>query len=206
MGHLYAISDSFRGRETYPVFDLEWYPAHLIDKEARHIESRILSIRKLAEGAGSFVNACDYDVEGETIGHNILRYACGGKEDVALRAKFSTLTKEELVAAFGEAAVGLGKGLAKAGRARHLLDFVWGINLLGPSQRRSRRHIRGTRLSASGVSRVLRWASWWRGRSRFEASCPHPTGPSQGSSTRMGSDSRRRAPNPSSPRRLMPNW
>src|SRR5208337_3667912 len=67
--------------------------------------------------------------EGETIGHNILRYACGGKEDVALRAKFSTLTKEELVTAFGDAAVGTGAGLASAGRARHLLDFVWGINL-----------------------------------------------------------------------------
>ena len=129
MGHLYAISDSFRRRETYPVFDLEWYPAHLIDKEAGHIEKRIISIGKLAVGAGSFVNACDYDVEGETIGHNILRYACGGREDTALRAKFSTLTKEELVAAFGEAEVGLGKGLAKAGRARHFLDFVWGINL-----------------------------------------------------------------------------
>jgi DNA topoisomerase-1 len=129
VGHLYAVSDSFRRREIYPVFDLEWYPAHLIDKDAKHIEKRILSIRKLARGARSFVNACDYDVEGETIGHNILRYACGGKEDVALRAKFSTLTKEELVAAFEEAEVGLGKGLAEAGRSRHALDFIWGINL-----------------------------------------------------------------------------
>ncbi|MGA2199788.1 MAG: DNA topoisomerase I, partial [Nitrososphaerales archaeon] len=129
IGHLYAISDSFRRRETYPVFDLEWYPTHLVDKRAKNIEKRILSIRKLAAKAGSFVNACDYDVEGETIGHNILRYACGGREDVALRAKFSTLTKDELVTAFGEATVGLGAGLARAGRARHLLDFIWGINL-----------------------------------------------------------------------------
>jgi DNA topoisomerase-1 len=128
-GHLYAISDSFRHRETYPVFDLEWYPTHLIDKAAKGIEKRILSIEKLAGKAESFVNACDYDVEGETIGYNILRYACGGAENVALRAKFSTLTKEELVAAFGEAAVALGAGLAKAGRTRHVLDFVWGINL-----------------------------------------------------------------------------
>ncbi len=129
IGHLYAISDSFRRREAYPVFDLEWYPTHLVDKRAKNIEKRILSIRKLAAKAGSFVNACDYDVEGETIGYNILRYACGSREDVALRAKFSTLTKDELVTAFGEAAVGLGTGLARAGRARHLLDFMWGINL-----------------------------------------------------------------------------
>ncbi|MDA4113876.1 MAG: DNA topoisomerase I, partial [Thaumarchaeota archaeon] len=129
IGHLYAVSDSFRRREVYPVFDLEWYPSHLVDKNARNIGKRILSIRKLAAEAGSFVNACDYDVEGETIGHNILRYACGGREDVALRAKFSTLTKEELVAAFDEAEAGLGAGLATAGRTRHSLDFIWGINL-----------------------------------------------------------------------------
>jgi DNA topoisomerase I len=129
IGHLYAISDSFRRREVYPVFDLEWYPTHLVDKDAKNIEKRILSIRKLAAGANSFVNACDYDVEGETIGHNILRYACGGRENVALRAKFSTLTKEELVTAFEEAKTGLGTGLATAGRTRHSLDFIWGINL-----------------------------------------------------------------------------
>jgi DNA topoisomerase I len=129
IGHLYAVSDSFRRREVYPVFDLEWYPAHLVDKDARNIAKRILSIKRLAAGASSFVNACDYDVEGETIGHNILRYACGGMEGVALRAKFSTLTKEELVVAFEEARSGLGTGLATAGRTRHSLDFIWGINL-----------------------------------------------------------------------------
>jgi DNA topoisomerase I len=129
LGHLYAISDSFRRRETYPVFDLEWYPAYLVDKDAKNVEKRIRAIEKLAVGADSFVNACDYDVEGETIGYNILRYACRGKEDTALRAKFSTLTKEELVPAIEGAEAGLGSGLARAGRARHLLDFVWGINL-----------------------------------------------------------------------------
>lgn len=129
IGHMYGVSDSFRRREAYPVFDLEWYPTHLIDKDAKNIERRIRSISKLAAKAESFVNACDYDVEGETIGHNILKYACGGKEAVAFRAKFSTLTKEELVTSFNEAAVGVGEGLARAGRARHVLDFIWGINL-----------------------------------------------------------------------------
>ncbi len=129
IGHLYAISDSFRGRDIYPVFDLEWYPVHMIDKKAKNIEKRIQSIERLAARAGSLVNACDFDVEGETIGYNILRYACGGREAEALRAKFSTLTKEELVKAFDEAATGLGEGLARAGRIRHALDFMWGINL-----------------------------------------------------------------------------
>lgn len=128
-GHLYAISDSFQGRGVYPVFDLEWYPAQLVDKTAKSAGRRIAAIEKLAINAGSFVNACDFDVEGETIGYNILRYACGGKETEALRAKFSTLTREELLRAFDKAAVGLGGGLAKAGRVRHALDFMWGINL-----------------------------------------------------------------------------
>jgi DNA topoisomerase I len=129
IGHLYGLSDSFSQRETYPVFDLEWYPANLVDKRSRGVQKRIASIRRLAENAKGFINACDYDAEGETIGDNILRYACGGKEGVALRAKFSTLTKDELVSSFGEARVGTGVGLARAGRTRHVLDFLWGINL-----------------------------------------------------------------------------
>lgn len=129
IGHLYGVSDSFQFRETYPVFDLEWFPANLVDKRATGVQKRILSIGRLAKGASSFINACDYDTEGETIGYNVLRYACGGKEDVGLRAKFSTLTKEDLVLSFAEARAGTGTGLARAGRTRHALDFIWGVNL-----------------------------------------------------------------------------
>jgi DNA topoisomerase-1 len=129
LGHLYAISDSFPRRDVYPTFDLEWFPVNQIDKRSRKAQSRILAIRRLAANASYFINACDFDVEGQTIGYNLLRYACDGKEDVALRAKFSTLTKEELIAAISGAKVGVGAGLAKAGRVRHVLDFVWGINI-----------------------------------------------------------------------------
>ena len=129
IGHLYAISDAFKGREVYPVYDLEWFPAYMLDESYARTENRIRAIQKLASGAASFVNACDFDVEGDTIGYNILKYACGGKQDVSLRAKFSVLTKEELVRAFHEARVGLSEGLATAGRIRHALDFIWGANL-----------------------------------------------------------------------------
>lgn len=129
IGHLYGLADSFSQRETYPVFDLEWYPANLVDKRLRGVQKRIGSIKQLAKRANSFINACDYDAEGETIGDNILRYACGGMEGVALRAKFSTLTKDELISSFAEAKAGTGEGLARAGRTRHVLDFLWGINL-----------------------------------------------------------------------------
>jgi len=69
------------------------------------------------------------DVEGETIGYNLLKYACGGKEKSALRATFSTLTKEDLVKAFDDLKPQAGLGLARAGRTRHAVDFVWGVNL-----------------------------------------------------------------------------
>jgi DNA topoisomerase-1 len=128
-GHVYAISDPFEERAVYPVFDVEWYPSNLVEEKNANAARRISAIRKLAGGAVRFVNACDFDTEGETIGFNVLRYACGGKEREALRAKFSTLTRDDIVVAFRQAKPQAGQGLARAGRARHLIDFVWGVNL-----------------------------------------------------------------------------
>jgi DNA topoisomerase I len=128
-GHVYGVSDPADERTVYPVFDVEWYPSDLIDEDSANAGKRISAIKKLAAGASKFVNACDFDVEGETIGYNLLRYACGGKEAAALRAKFSTLTEDDLKQAFDELEPGEGHGLARAGRARHSIDFVWGVNL-----------------------------------------------------------------------------
>jgi DNA topoisomerase-1 len=128
-GHLYAVSDPLAERSVYPAFDVEWYGNDLVEKGAAGAARRIQVIRDLAKGARRFVNACDYDVEGETIGFNILRYACGGKEGEALRARFSTLTKEDLASAFASLEKRVGQGMAEAGRARHAMDFVWGVNL-----------------------------------------------------------------------------
>jgi len=130
MGHLYGVSDTVKDRRVYPVLDLEWFPLGATrDKAARHVTSRIRAIRSLAEEADGFVNACDFDIEGETIGYNILRYACGGREASALRARFSALTKEEVVEAFTDERLRSTDGLAKAGRLRHVIDFIWGVNL-----------------------------------------------------------------------------
>ncbi|HZW85022.1 MAG TPA: DNA topoisomerase, partial [Nitrososphaerales archaeon] len=128
-GHIFGVSDPADERSVYPVFDVEWYPADSVDPGEKGAARRISAVRKLSAGAASFVNACDFDVEGETIGFNILRYACGRREGSAKRARFSTLTKEELVRAFDEAAPQPDQGLAKAGRTRHVVDFVWGVNL-----------------------------------------------------------------------------
>lgn len=128
-GHLYAVSDPFDERSVYPVFDVEWYPSDMVDERNANAARRIAAIRKLAAGASRFVNACDFDVEGETIGFNVLRYAAGAEPKPVLRARFSTLTREELISAFRDARPQTNQGLARAGRARHLLDFVWGVNL-----------------------------------------------------------------------------
>jgi DNA topoisomerase I len=128
-GHVYGVSDPADERAVYPVFDVEWYSSDLVDDESAGAAKRVAAVRKLAVGASRFVNACDFDVEGETIGYNLLKYACGGREKGALRARFSTLTEDDLVKAFGDLKPQAGDGLARAGRARHAIDFVWGVNL-----------------------------------------------------------------------------
>lgn len=124
LGHLYTLEDPAKNRHVYPVFKVEWVPVE------KYRGKKIIDvINKLSNNASDFVNACDFDQEGEVIGYNILQYACGNKYEKAYRAKFSTLTEEELRNAFGTMKRGVGDGLAKAGRARHLLDFIYGVNL-----------------------------------------------------------------------------
>ena len=121
IGHLFGLADSTKNRSVYPVLDLEWAP---IEGRSRVINA----ISKLSRGAESFVHACDYDQEGEVIGHSILQYACDGAYGKSRRAKFSTLTDDEIKESFA----GLQEpsaGLAEAGRSRHLLDFIYGVNL-----------------------------------------------------------------------------
>ena len=66
--------------------------------------------------------------EGEVIGYNVLEYACNNKYESSLRAKFSTLTDEEIRNSF-ENLLKPSKGLAEAGRSRHMIDFIYGVNL-----------------------------------------------------------------------------
>jgi DNA topoisomerase-1 len=124
LGHLYGLADVTKNRSVYPVLDLEWAPAAKNPRAARAIRV----VAELSKDASAFVHACDYDQEGEVIGHSILQYACGGKYEKALRAKFSTLTDEEIRESFDNLIKPSG-GLAEAGRSRHMLDFIYGVNL-----------------------------------------------------------------------------
>jgi DNA topoisomerase-1 len=124
LGHLYGLSDVTKNRGVYPVFDLEWAPVAKNPRSARAIKI----ISELSNDASAFVHACDYDQEGEVIGHSILQYACGNKYEKAQRAKFSTLTDDEIRESFDNLAKS-NSGLAEAGRSRHMLDFIYGVNL-----------------------------------------------------------------------------
>jgi len=82
----------------------------------------------LPGNATSFIHACDYDQDGEVIGYNILEYACNGKYKKSLRAKFSTLTDDDIRYSFDNL-LKPSKELADAGRSRHMIDFFYGVNL-----------------------------------------------------------------------------
>jgi DNA topoisomerase-1 len=128
VGHLYTIAPVRKGY-GYPILDVEWVPAYRFNKRLGHTKRWIAAISKAAEDASDFVSATDYDVEGEVIGYTILRFACGGKEREAKRMVFSTLTKAELRKAFENLSPSIDFRLAEAGETRHIVDFLWGINV-----------------------------------------------------------------------------
>jgi DNA topoisomerase-1 len=128
IGHLYGLVDVTKNREIYPVFDLEWMPLLSNSRRLNRVEQIIKSISEVSKRATRFIHACDYDQEGEVIGYNILQYACKFKYDKSLRAKFSTLTDQEIRESFDNL-LKPNRGLAEAGRSRHILDFIYGVNL-----------------------------------------------------------------------------
>ncbi len=129
LGHLYTVADTKKGEWDYPVFDYQWVPRWMAEKGASKIRTWLKVLAKLSENAEEFVDACDYDIEGSIIGYSILRYACGGKEKVAKRMKYSTLTREELRESFANLLPSLDFALVEAGLARHEVDWLYGINL-----------------------------------------------------------------------------
>lgn len=129
IGHLYTIAPDRRGGFYYPIFSVKWTPAFLFDKKARHTKNWITAISEISEGASDFISGTDYDIEGEVIGYTICKYACNGKEEKAKRMIFSTLTTKELREAYKVATQGINFRLAEAGETRHIIDFLWGINL-----------------------------------------------------------------------------
>jgi DNA topoisomerase-1 len=125
VGHLFTLKQNVSG-SSVPIFDVDWIPNYLARKKdftKRYYDTLL----KLAKDAGSLTVATDYDIEGEVIGWNVVRFICG-QED-ANRMKFSTLTKDELNEAYDKKVKSINWGQAIAGETRHYLDWFYGINL-----------------------------------------------------------------------------
>ncbi|MBU1643590.1 MAG: DNA topoisomerase I, partial [Nanoarchaeota archaeon] len=127
VGHLYGLAERNKKGWDYPVFDIEWQPSFKNSKELTYVKNYIDLITKLSKKVTEITIACDYDIEGEVIGLNIVRFACNKKD--ANRMKFSTLTKGDLIEAYEKKKNHLDWGQANAGETRHKLDWFYGINV-----------------------------------------------------------------------------
>ncbi|MFW5846596.1 MAG: DNA topoisomerase I [Nanoarchaeota archaeon] len=126
VGHLLTLKQITTGGGI-PVFDVKWVPNFIANKKSDYTRKYYNNISKLVKGASSVTIATDFDVEGEVIGLNVLRYICG-QED-ASRMKFSTLTKSDLEESYKNKLNSIEWGQAIAGETRHYLDWFYGINL-----------------------------------------------------------------------------
>ncbi|MEM4347578.1 MAG: DNA topoisomerase I [Candidatus Altiarchaeota archaeon] len=130
VGHLYSLVEKDSRGWHYPVFEINWVASYLINKNLDFTKKYLENIENLAKICNRFINACDYDIEGEVIAYNILKHSCKVEplgENVA-RMKFSTLTDNEILNAYKNLEKP-NKGMAYAGLTRHILDWYWGINL-----------------------------------------------------------------------------
>ena len=123
-GHLYSLKEK-KSSYSYPVFDVEWAPLYEVDKSKGYTRKYISLLKKLSSQAERFIIATDYDIEGELLGYNALRFACSARQ--AKRMRFSALTKPDLRRAYENLAE-VDLALVKAGEARHVMDWYWGIN------------------------------------------------------------------------------
>ncbi len=125
VGHLYGVQQS-AARGPFPNFEVEWKPA--FTKKSSAFTKKYLDVLKnLSKDADEFIVATDFDVEGEVIGWNVVRFVCKQKD--AKRMKFSSLTKDALNESFSSLLPTLNWGAAIAGETRHYIDWFYGINL-----------------------------------------------------------------------------
>jgi DNA topoisomerase I len=125
VGHLFGLT-YVKGQKGWPIFELEWHPAY--EKKSSAFTKRYFDLlKKLSKRAEEVIVATDYDIEGEVIGWNVLRFIC--KKKTAKRMKYSTLTKNELERSYYNLMPELDWGQAYAGETRHILDWLYGINL-----------------------------------------------------------------------------
>ncbi len=125
VGHLFTLTQ-IEKNSGFPVFDIKWVPNYFV-KKSDFTKKYYDTLLNLAKNAGKITIATDYDIEGEVIGLNVMRFVCDQKD--ANRMKFSTLTSKELNDAYENKSFNINWGQAIAGETRHYLDWFYGINL-----------------------------------------------------------------------------
>jgi DNA topoisomerase-1 len=120
VGHLYGLRQRGSSKD-WPSFDIEWAETDSFGRKY------ISALKSLAKEAEDVIIATDYDVEGEVIGFNVLRFIFNREQ--AQRMKFSALTKYDLQNSFNAIEKTPNYGQAYAGETRHYLDWYYGINL-----------------------------------------------------------------------------
>ena len=142
VGHLFGVQQIAK-RGPFPNFEIDWQPASN-KKGGSFTKKYLMVLKKLARESKEFIVATDFDVEGEVIGWNVVRFIAKQKD--AKRMKFSLLTKEALGESFENLLPTLNWGAAIAGETRHYIDWFYGINL-------SRGLMKA--LSSTGTFRIL---------------------------------------------------
>lgn len=127
VGHLFGLKEKGGESWKYPVFETEWRPIYENNKNASYAKDYIALLKKLGKEATEFTVACDFDVEGEVIGYNVLKNIF--KVEDANRMKFSSLTKDSIKKAYENKTNHIEIGQKDAGITRHNLDWYYGINL-----------------------------------------------------------------------------
>ncbi len=120
VGHLYGLKQK-PGNSQWPNFELEWQ-----EKEG-FSRKYVSAMKTISKDASDYILAGDYDIEGEVIGFNALRFICHSEK--AKRMKFSALTKYDLLNSFKEIEPTVNYGHFYAGETRHYLDWFYGVNL-----------------------------------------------------------------------------
>ncbi|MFA5953084.1 MAG: DNA topoisomerase I [Candidatus Pacearchaeota archaeon] len=125
VGHLFTLKQN-NPSSGVPVFDISWTPnfkARKGDFSKKYYDALV----SLSKNAGEITVATDFDVEGEVIGINVVKFIT--HQEDAKRMKFSTLTEKELNKAYEEKKPHIHWGQAIAGETRHFMDWYYGINL-----------------------------------------------------------------------------
>ena len=78
VGHLYKLRQRIPIKD-YPFFDVEWVEMFKNSKKSKYVEPYVKLIEEISKDVDTFVNACDYDIEGSVIGYNALLYGAKQK-------------------------------------------------------------------------------------------------------------------------------